>query len=82
MAARLNTRQAKSVREHIQTTQIVKRLQNHIDGEVELKPSQVSAALGLLRKTIPDLARTEVTGEDGNPLAIAIVNYAKSHDTA
>lgn len=82
MATRLNTRQAQSVREHIQTTQIVKRLQNHIDGEVDLKPSQVTAALGLLRKTIPDLARTEMTGEDGGPLAIALVNYAKSHNPA
>lgn len=82
MAARLNTRQAQSVREHIQTTQIVKRLQNHIDGEVDLKPSQVTAALGLLRKTIPDLAKTEVTGEDGKPLAVAIVNYARTHSTA
>lgn len=71
MAVRLNKRQADSVRTNIQTSQIINRLTKHIDGEVELKPSQVTAALGLLKKTIPDLAKTEVTGVDDGPLQVA-----------
>lgn len=70
MAERLNKRQADSVRANIQTSQIINRLTKHIDGEVELKPSQVTAALGLLRKTIPDLAVTALTGADGGPIEV------------
>lgn len=47
----------------IQTTQIIKRLTDHILGNVELNPSQVTAALGLLKKTIPDLSSIELSGE-------------------
>ena len=52
-------------REKIRTTQIINRLQDHIDGKVELVPSQVTAALGLLKKRIPDLAaQTDANGDD------------------
>lgn len=52
----------------IQASQIINRLTNHILGEVEMSPSQVTAALGLLRKTLPDLAAQHVTSEDGKTL--------------
>jgi hypothetical protein len=51
-----------NTRAKIQTTQIIKRLTDHILGNVELNPSQVSAALGLLKKTIPDLSATQHSG--------------------
>ena len=57
-------------REKIQTTQIVNRLTNHVLGKVDMSPSQVSAGLGLLRKTLPDLAQTELTGADGGPVQV------------
>lgn len=35
-----------------------------------MSDTQVRAALGLLRKTLPDLAVTQVQGENGGPLAV------------
>lgn len=55
MAVRKNLVQNKRTREKIQATQIVNRLTGHVMGEVEMSASQVTAALGLLKKTIPDL---------------------------
>ena len=52
----------------IQTTQIVKRLQGHIFGEVELVSTQVTAALALLKKTLPDLTSTELKGDPDKPI--------------
>lgn len=57
---RLNPQHDDRTRAKIQTTQIVKRLTQFVNGEVELQPAQVTAALGLLRKTLPDL--TQVSG--------------------
>jgi len=54
-------------RDRIQTTMIVKRLEKHVNGEVELTPSQVTAGLGLLRKTIPDLGALTVSGDENAP---------------
>src|SRR5690348_11307027 len=42
-------------RERIQTSMLINRLQNHVKGDVELSTTQVTAALGLLKKTAPDL---------------------------
>ena len=49
-----------NTRAKIQTTQIAKRLTKHILGELEMTATQVTAALGLLRKTLPDLAVIEL----------------------
>jgi predicted XRE-type DNA-binding protein len=51
------------LRARIRSTKLVERLQNHIDGSVELSQSQVTAALGLLRKVLPELASTEVKAQ-------------------
>jgi hypothetical protein len=37
---------------------------------IQMSDTQVRAALGLLRKTIPDLAVTQHTGPDGGPVLI------------
>ena len=49
-----------NTRAKIQTTQIAKRLMDHILGNIELSATQVTAALGLLKKTLPDLQSLEV----------------------
>lgn len=49
-------------RAKIQTAQIINRLQAHINGEIELSATQVSAAKVLLGKTLPDLGAVEHTG--------------------
>jgi hypothetical protein len=76
MAARLNPKQDERARCAIQTSQLVNRLNNFALDEanrVVMSSDQVRAALGLLRKTIPDLAVTSHTGEDGGPLTIQVI---------
>lgn len=59
---RLTAAQDASTRDRIQTSQIINRLTLFINGKVELVPAQVTAALGLLRKVLPDLNAVEQSG--------------------
>ena len=63
MAARtLKPRHQDDVRAKIQASQLINVLTNHALGKKLLeKDSQVNAALGLLRKVVPDLAAMEIT---------------------
>ena len=47
-------------RERIAGTKIIDRLVKHINGEIELSPSQVAAARILLNKVLPDLKSMEL----------------------
>ena len=68
MAARLNQRHSDMVRDKIRASQLVNRLEDHVLGEVEMSSTQVSAALGLLKKCVPDLSAEQITGPDGGPI--------------
>jgi hypothetical protein len=72
MAARIRTKHQDEIRTKIQTTQLINRLQNHAlsDGEDELTPSRLKAIEILLRKSLPDLTATQLTGEDGGPVQV------------
>ena len=73
MAARLSPQHDARTREKIQTSQLVNRLNAFALDETEsvrMTSDQVRAALGLLRKTIPDLAVTAHTGPDGGPVLV------------
>ena len=52
-------------RNKIQTTQLVNRLTSHALGKLKkpMDASQVTATLGLLKKTIPDIKEIEHSGE-------------------
>lgn len=64
MAARVNKiRHDDETRAKIQTSQLINRLQSYVLGEVQLEPGQVTAALGLMKKTLPDLTATEHSGD-------------------
>ena len=65
MAARSRLEQTEDTRKRIQTTQLIKRLVGHVLGKIDLSPSQVTAALGLIKKSLPDLQSIEmdVSGE-------------------
>ena len=52
-------------RERIRTAGILERLEKAAMGELDVTQNQLKAAEIVLRKTLPDLARTEVTGKDG-----------------
>lgn len=69
MAARKNKVQlTDSWKAKIQISVISGRLYDHMQGKVEMTPTQIKAADILLRKLVPDLGRTEVTGEDGGAI--------------
>jgi hypothetical protein len=73
MAARKNTpRLSNEWRERIKSGVILSRLEQAALGELEMSPAALKAAEIVLRKTLPDLARTEVTGDEGGPQELVI----------
>lgn len=58
-----NPRTAEEMRAKIEAGKIINALKSYVHGETEMEPAQVTAALGLLRKVLPDKAETEHTGE-------------------
>ena len=56
----------------IQNSNILNALIEHVEGKREMSPTQVSAGIGLLRKVLPDLTNTTVTGEDGGAIEISV----------
>lgn len=73
MAARLNPKNAESTRQKIQTTQLVKRLQGHALGEVEMTSTQIDAAKFLINKRMPNPPEQKdlrLSGEIGHRLII------------
>ena len=90
MAARVfSPKHDQHTRDKIQTSQLVNRLNSFAldtSESVRMSSDQVRAALGLLKKTIPDLAVTSHTGPDGGPVLIVTgverdIADTHSHDT-
>ncbi|GEC56792.1 hypothetical protein ABIF38_005253 [Bradyrhizobium japonicum] len=54
----------------IQNSNILNALIEHVQGEREMSATQVSAGLGLLKKVMPDLAATTISGDEENPLTM------------
>lgn len=64
MAARVTKiRHDENTRAKIKVGNIIARLNKLIDGEIEMPPHAVTAALGLLKKALPDLTSVEHSGE-------------------
>ena len=77
---------AERARATIQTNRLIKRLQAFSEGEIEMKSAAVTAALGLLRKVVPDLTAIEHSGEIDIPnvirapeIASTIEDWEKNH---
>ena len=74
MAARLNLRQQDQTRSAIQTTQLVKRLQDYALGEIaEIESGRLKAIEILLRKTLPDLSAVTLSGDEDNPVNVTVI---------
>lgn len=56
MAARKRAFHTEATREKIRVSALINRLQDHIEGKVELNTTQVRAIEVLLRKSLPDLS--------------------------
>ena len=57
-------------KEKIKASVIGLRLYEHMLGLNQMTPTQIKAADILLKKLVPDLGRTEITGEDGGAIQI------------
>ena len=70
MAVRKHLPHDAKTRDKIRTSQLINRLEkfviNEADGttkeKVELSPAQVTAALGLIKKTLPDISAITLNG--------------------
>lgn len=59
-------------KEKIRVSVIALRLYDHTRGKNEMTATQLKAADILLRKMVPDLSRSEITGEDGGEIQQSI----------
>lgn len=75
MAARLRSKHQDEIREKIRASQLVNRLENHVLGKAEMKTTQVTAALGLLKKCVPDLSQVDGAGDSGEHI-VKIIHEA------
>jgi hypothetical protein len=75
MAERLRKRHQDEVRTKIQTSQLVNVLQNHALGlsENEISATRMKAIELLLKKSLPDLSSTEITGDADQPVSIKVI---------
>ena len=76
MPARTRVGLSENTRKRIQCTQIVNRLQKHVDGEVDMSATQVRAAEVLLRKVLPDLSSIDMDASVEGKLIVNIVRHA------
>jgi hypothetical protein len=75
MAERLRKRHQDEIRTKIQTSQLVNVLQNHALGlsENEISATRMKAIELLLKKSLPDLSSTEITGDADQPVSIKVI---------
>lgn len=57
----------------IQNSNILSVLIRHVEGTEEISPARVTAALGLLKKVMPDLSSVDLSG---------LVKHVVSHEDA
>lgn len=59
-------------RGRIQVLKLIKQLEAHALGKLELRPTQVSAALGLLKKALPDLGNVPLKSDGKKPVRLVV----------
>jgi hypothetical protein len=80
MAARIKKiRHDENTRLKIQAAQLINRLTNHANGEVEMSATQVRAIEILLRKILPDLSDVKME-VDAQPISFQL-NLGKKEDS-
>lgn len=77
MAARrgppVNALMTNEHRAKIKSSQILNALQEHVLGKRAMQQTQVTAAVALLRKVMPDLSQTTMTGDPNNPIEHRVI---------
>lgn len=59
-------------RAKIQQSNVLNALIEHAEGRRKMTATQVTAGLGLLKKALPDLSATTITGDADKPLKLEI----------
>ena len=73
MPARLNRRHQQMVRDKIQVSQLINRLEKHIDGDLEMSPTQLNAAEFLINQGIGKAPQAvTVSGDEDAPLNLGL----------
>lgn len=79
MAARtVKIRHDEETRAKIQTSQLLNRLNDHVFNGVEISTTQMKAIEILLRKTLPDLAAVQISGDQDQPVKMVVEWQRKS----
>ena len=73
----MGKRHQDDIRAKIQSAHILNRFHAAFNGEIELTSDQINIGKCLLNKSIPDLKAVEHSGDQNNPIALAI-GWAKS----
>lgn len=60
------------VRDRIRVSMLVKRLTDHVVGKSEMSQTQLKAVEILLKKSLPDLAAIELSGNKDAPVALEL----------
>ena len=68
MAARLNPRHTEMVRQKIQASVLIDKLQKCVDGDLKMDRNQLTAAIALLDRSVPKLQQIQHSGDENNPL--------------
>ena len=67
-------------RKKIQAGNIINRLEKFISGEIRMEPAAVTAALGLLKKVLPDLTSVELSADVSTPYVARIPSASETID--
>ena len=57
----------------IANSNILNCLIQHAEGKLDMSSTQVTASIALLKKTLPDLAAVEHSGEGGGPMKVEFI---------
>ena len=70
MAARLNPRHSDEIRQKIQASVLVDRMQRCAMGELEMTKEQIACANSLLDRSVPKLQQIQHVGDSDQPLEL------------
>ena len=65
-------RMTESHRDKIRNSNVLSHLIDHAEGKRDMTATQVTAALGLLKKALPDLQSVQHSGDESAPVKVAI----------
>ena len=69
------------VRQKIQASVLIDKLQKCVDGKLEMNRNQLTAAIALLDRSVPKLQQIQHSGDETNPLLQRIeIDVVKTTD--